>query len=110
MHRSATLSACAYVTLFWALASGLPTGARAYSGGPPDGYAGDPPEDLNCTSCHSSFPVNSGNGTLTLLDAPVSYTPGETYLLTVRLEDPNQRRWGFEMTSISRKMGSKQAP
>ena len=74
--------------------------ALAYSSGPPDGFAGDPPIFRNCTACHSSFPVNSGNGALALQGLPLLYDAGETYLLTIHLEDPGQKRWGFEMTVI----------
>jgi hypothetical protein len=74
--------------------------ADAYSGGPPDGHAGEPPEFNTCTACHSSFPLNSGNGSLAVLNVPPSYIPGEVYPLTVYLVDPGQRLWGFELTSL----------
>jgi hypothetical protein len=72
----------------------------AYSGGPPDGYAGDPPDFNNCTSCHSSFPPNSGDGVFDILGLPSKYVPGDTYEITVFLKDPGQSRWGFELTVI----------
>ena len=74
--------------------------ARSYSGGPPDGYAGDPPSNFNCTACHASFPVNSGGGTLQMLNLPAEYRPDSTYTLSLSLEDNGQRRWGFELTVI----------
>ncbi len=74
--------------------------AGAYSGGPPDGHAGEPPEFNTCAACHSSFPLNSGNGSLAVQNHPASYTPGETYPMTVYLVDPGQRLWGFELTSL----------
>ncbi|MBK8231702.1 MAG: hypothetical protein IT349_12860 [Candidatus Eisenbacteria bacterium] len=77
-----------------------PARALAYHGGPPDGHASDPPLFRNCTSCHSSFTVNSGNGGLNVTGLPAQYTPGETYHLNVILVDPGQRRWGFELTVI----------
>lgn len=83
-----------------ALAILVPLEARAYSGGPPDGFAGDPPLFRSCTACHSSFPLNSGNGALTLVGLPSTYVPGETYHMNVHLVDPGQRRWGFELTAI----------
>ena len=70
-----------------------------YSSGPPDGYCGNPPAFQNCTFCHTSFPVNSGDGTLSI-DAPATYVPGVTYDITVNLEDPGQSRWGFELTAL----------
>ncbi|MBZ0263137.1 T9SS type A sorting domain-containing protein [bacterium] len=71
--------------------------AFAYSGGPPNDRAGNPPAFANCTQCHSSFPVNSGNGALDITEL-FEYTPGETYTLEVNLSDPGQQRWGFELT------------
>ena len=67
----------------------------AYSSGPPQGRAGDPPGNSNCTACHSSFGVNSGDGSLSITDI-MEYEPGETYDLTVSLSDNGQSRWGFQ--------------
>ncbi len=75
--------------------------AFAYSSGPPDGYAGDPPQSHICIVCHSSFPPNSGDGTWTISGIPTEYVPGDTYNLTITLKDPGQSRWGFEMTAIT---------
>ena len=70
----------------------------AFSGGPPDGKTGAPGEGL-CTDCHGSFPVNSGDGMLTI-DAPEVFQPGMTYAITVSLRDDGQSRWGFELTPL----------
>jgi len=78
----------------------LPSTALAFSGGPPDGVAGDPPATQYCTNCHTSFPLNSGDGLLTLTGLPAEYVPETTYTLTVTQEDPDAMRWGFEMTVI----------
>ncbi len=83
--------------ILWIAALG---GLHAFSSGPPNGYAGDPPGMNNCTACHSSFPVNSGDGTLSLVGLPDTYQPESTYTLQVVLEDPGQSRWGFELTVI----------
>lgn len=72
----------------------------AYSGGPPDGRAGNPPANSTCVSCHSSFALNSGDGFLELL-LPETYQPGQTYTITVNLADPGQSRWGFELTALN---------
>lgn len=77
-----------------------PSNSQAFSGGPPDGKCGDPPDVSFCTSCHASFPINSGDGLLTLTGLPTEYAPDSTYLLTVHLQDSFQRRWGFELTAI----------
>lgn len=80
-----------------ALALLAPAVALAYSGGPPDGRTGAPGEG-NCTACHSGT-LNSGDGQLAI-DGPTQFTAGETYTLTVSLQDPGQQRWGFELTQL----------
>ncbi len=75
--------------------------SAAFSTGPPDGYAGNPPVVLTCVACHGDFPLNSGNGQLELLGVPPTIVAGQTYSLTVRLNDPGQSRWGFELTVIN---------
>lgn len=68
--------------------------------GPPDGFAGDPPNHLDCTICHDSYAANSGDGGMQILNLPAEFVPGQTYDLQVRLEDPGQVRWGFELTVL----------
>jgi hypothetical protein len=72
----------------------------SFSGGPPDGYAGDPPLFQNCTACHISYPVNSGDGVLEIEGLPSFYFPDSLYQITVILIDTGQSRWGFELTVI----------
>ncbi len=74
--------------------------AYGYSSGPPDNRAGNPPANANCTQCHSSFPLNSGSGSLTLSGLPTTYTPSQTYSLSLTLSDSLALRWGFELTSL----------
>ncbi len=71
-----------------------------FSGGPPDGHTGGPGE-ANCTACHAGFPLNSGDGQLEIIGAPRSYTPAATYSIAVRISDPSQMRWGFEITAVA---------
>jgi hypothetical protein len=80
----------------------LPAWAMAFSAGPLNGYTGAPGEE-NCTYCHWTNPVNSGDGLLSL-SGPPTFRAGQTYTLTVQLQDPGQQRWGFEATSLG--MGS----
>jgi plastocyanin len=71
----------------------------AYSTGPPDGRTGAPSES-NCTvTCHSSFALNSGNGSFSI-NAPANYTSGDTIDVSLSLSDPDQQRWGFEITVL----------
>ncbi len=86
-------------TAIYFVAALMPVLALAFSSGPPNGMTGAPGE-ANCTSCHDSFPVNSGNGGLTI-DGPSTFEPGRTYEITVTISDPGQRRWGFEITPLT---------
>jgi len=74
----------------------------AYSTGPPNGETGAPGEGT-CHDCHTSFPLNSGNGSLSI-EGPANFDPGQTYMISVHLSDPGQVRWGFEFTPLT--MGS----
>ena len=80
----------------------VPQPASGFSSGPPNGFCGDPPLFNNCTQCHTSFPVDSGIGSVTVSGLPATYELGTTYALTVTVEDaePARARWGFEMTVI----------
>lgn len=70
----------------------------AYEGGPDPGNAGVPGEGT-CTSCHVGV-VNSGPGRVTItLTSGSNYTPGVKQRVTVRVEDPDQRKWGFQLTA-----------
>jgi len=71
----------------------------AWSSGPPDGFAGEPPNSNSCRACHGSA---VGDGSIALDGTPVGgYNPGATYTLTVRLADPGQSRWGFELVALT---------
>ncbi|MBD3257027.1 hypothetical protein GF377_01245 [candidate division GN15 bacterium] len=74
------------------------TMAVAFSGGPPPARTGAP-GDADCTGCHTSFPLNSGDGLLTVT-APATYITGQTYTISVDLRDPGQERWGFQITAL----------
>jgi hypothetical protein len=76
----------------------LPAVGFSFSAGAPDSYTGAPGEET-CLTCHDTFPLNSGPGTLTIA-APAEYQAGETYEITVTLEHTGQTRWGFEFTPL----------
>jgi hypothetical protein len=75
---------------------------EAFSVGPLGGHTGAPAE-LTCATggCHSGEP-NTGPGTF-LIEAPVSYEPGQTLRITVRHINPDtsRRRWGFQLTALT---------
>ncbi|MCH9031447.1 MAG: PKD domain-containing protein [candidate division Zixibacteria bacterium] len=70
----------------------------SFSTGPPDARTGAPGEST-CVDCHSSFDLNSGDGSLTL-SAPAQFFPSDTIDIDVHLVDPGQQRWGFEITVL----------
>ena len=75
--------------------------ANAKPDGPEAGRTGAPGEQTCADGrCHTTFELNSGNGSLSLLDPPESYSPGQTYQLFVQLEDVDQSRWGFQLTTL----------
>jgi hypothetical protein len=77
----------------------VPAMAMGYSSGPPNEVTGAPGEGT-CVDCHGSFPVNSGNGSLTIV-GPSSFIAGHTYPIVVTIQDPGQQRWGFEFTPLT---------
>ncbi len=88
------------LTLLAALAAtAFATSVLAFSGGPPNRRTNAPGE-TTCTACHTSFPLNSGTGSLTVGGVPESWQPLTPYDLTVTLADPAAQRWGFEFTVL----------
>lgn len=69
------------------------------SPGPPLGFTGAPGEGT-CTGCHYTFPLNSGAGKVEITGLPASYTPGQSYAVTVTVSHPTARSWGFELTAL----------
>lgn len=57
--------------------------------------------------CHVGTGLNAGPGRVTIATFPSSYTSGVTYPITVTVSDPDQRRWGFELSA--RTQGGQQA-
>lgn len=91
------------------LVLGLAPGvSQAWFTGPPDGRAGDPPANLTCKDigCHNTFPLNGGDGNLSIQGLPAAYSPDGVYELRVVLNDPDQLRWGFEATVIQPASGN----
>jgi uncharacterized protein (TIGR03437 family) len=50
--------------------------------------------------CHGGSALNSGSGSVTIiLQSGPLYIPGVKQRLVVRVADPDQQRWGFELTA-----------
>ncbi len=74
---------------------------QAYSTGPDPRYSGAPGDNAGaCTSCHQGQALNTGKGSVKiLLSSSNSYSPGVKQHITVQVTDPQQRRWGFQMSA-----------
>ncbi|MBZ5607299.1 MAG: TIGR03118 family protein [Acidobacteriia bacterium] len=74
---------------------------HAYSSGPDPRYTGAPGDSSGaCTSCHRGLAINAGQGSVTIvMPNGNSYTPGVTQHIMVQVSDPQQRRWGFQMSA-----------
>lgn len=90
--------------LILAVALGTPL-LFGYASGPPAYVTGDPvsPDNgatCNQSGCHTGTGVNAGGGAVTIATtANGTYTPGQTYTVTVTVTDSKQRAWGFELTA-----------
>lgn len=73
--------------------------ASASASGPTPSFTNAPGED-NCTACHTSFPVNSGGGNITVTGVPANYVPNQVYPITVTVNHVDAVIYGFELTSI----------
>lgn len=83
-----------------------------YSSSPPDGYCGDPPNNLYCTSCHTGALLNPGNGLVYIPNMPLFYVPGDSYDLNIVVKGIGSKRFGFEMVikdSLNNILGTFQA-
>ena len=83
----------------WMLTALSVSVAHAYLDGP-DPWSTGAPGEVDCTDCHETYPLNSGDGSLALLGVPDNYARGQTYRLQVRIEDPGQLVWGFQLTAL----------
>lgn len=69
------------------------------TGAPDEPVSGDGASCHYTPDCHVSFGLNFGPGTFAI-EAPSSYEPGMTYVITIDLAQTGQARWGFQMTAI----------
>ncbi len=73
---------------------------HANSGAPPRARLTGAPGELNCTSCHDTFTVNTGVGSIAFSGVPDNYTPGQDYTVTVTMTFAGRRQFGFQATVI----------
>jgi hypothetical protein len=88
LHRSVVYA----VVVIGALAFARSTGA-------PPGFTGAPGE-LDCTVCHSDFPLNSGNGVPEIIAGPW-YRPGQVLPFQLRFAANAGMRNGFQIAALT---------
>ena len=74
----------------------------------PEGKAGvnGSPGEQTCakSNCHNSFGLNSGNGSVTISSSDLTnwnYTPGQTYNISVTVEQPGIELFGFGFEALA---------
>lgn len=67
------------------------------SSGREDNYAGANGDNGNCSGCHGG----SGGGSISLTGAPSSYNSGETYTLTLTINDADAAVGGFQIVATN---------
>jgi hypothetical protein len=84
------------IITFFALTAGVEKSA-----GPPGCHANEPPNNTNCTSCHTGV-INQGTAQvdLNLNGAEVSYIPGQTYTFTVSVKKTGMQDAGFQFIAL----------
>lgn len=75
--------------------------ASARSTGPNGRFTGAPGDNqAACTQCHTGAALNSGKGSVRIVfPGGAQYQPGATYRVKVEIRDPDQQRWGFQLTA-----------
>lgn len=70
-----------------------------------DGKAGrtGAPNEFDCTGCHTSFPVNTGGGSITISSPNLTnwqYVPGNTYQIDVTVTKTGVQLFGFGFEAL----------
>lgn len=73
--------------------------AAASAFGPSPNHTNAPGEG-NCTACHSSFELNSGNGEIQISGIPPTYSPGQQFVVVVTTTQADAVIYGFQLTAI----------
>jgi hypothetical protein len=74
----------------------------AYVTGPDPAMNGifGPTQTCAVAGCHTGNPVNASGGSVTVTGLPDQWTPGQTYALTVTIQRPGQRLFGYELSAV----------
>src|SRR5437764_257394 len=89
-----------YIAKTAAILGVIPVLIFAHAAGPDPGKSGVPGEST-CTEsgCHEGTPLNGGGGSVAIDAGGSSYTPGVKQRISVTVNDPAQRKWGFQLTA-----------
>src|SRR6185295_3705900 len=94
--KNTLLATSVFLVLAWH------TDLLAYNFGPPPGANGVFGSTNTCfTGCHNSSPVNSGTGTLSITGLPSTWTPGQTYALSITIQQTGRQIYGFQLSAVS---------
>lgn len=71
-----------------------------FSAAPPNNVSGAPGGGI-CTNCHTTNPLNTGGGGVTITGLPTTFQPGQTYPFSVTISHgtADRTRWGFEINA-----------
>jgi hypothetical protein len=97
--RRCLLLAVSAAVLCLPLLAGPEDGHASAKGAFP-GFTGAPGED-DCRHCHDTYSLNPQGGGLMVVGFPETYTPGDTYTITVTLASDSGLRWGFQATALT---------
>lgn len=88
-----------WVVFSFGIALSLPSVWAVSTGSNPSGLAGAPGQST-CAACHGSGSVSTGPGRVRIeAVSATGYAPGTALRLRVTIEDPDARRWGFQLTA-----------
>jgi len=101
MHRKSIFFLSILLIFIWGFKNHtfniLTTGAPASSTGAPG------ENTCNVSGCHDGYPLNSGNALSSLMfdGSNNQFIPGNTYTITVSIEQNNGVRFGFELLALN---------
>ena len=72
--------------------------SHAYPDGAPPGFSGGFKED-SCHACHFHEELNAAPGRVAIDGIPATFTPGESYALTITLTRTGMKLAGFQLTA-----------
>ena len=75
------------------------TKVSASASGPTPGNT-NAPSEANCTACHTSFPLNTGTGSVALTGIPATWSPGQQFTITITTSQEDGVIYGYQLTAV----------